>query len=205
MTINWTYSGGNQNSDAQIVYKRVKQQIPNTWDSTGFTPSNNLLPNVDSAFTTILTNRVYQFKVDNLCTNQNIISSNVFEGIDFECITLTIGDDVSFTTDSITVTISGLHETISSASFKLKNNAETIDVDTKLNVSAVSGDVTATFTGLSQNTTYKLFYELNTVINGVLMSSSNAQYIGSWCGPLAVTTDFLPNCPASENLLVTLN
>lgn len=75
------------NTTGQRASKRVKA-IGGAWDTAGFAPTNDMAKTVNSAVATILPNRVYEFKVEAICTagGPTINDNGIQEGITFQCI-----------------------------------------------------------------------------------------------------------------------
>lgn len=177
MNLNWTPSITG-NVTAQRASKR-KKAVGGAFDTTGFTPANNMGTGVSSATTTVLNNIIYEFKIENLCTTggPTLNNNGIIEQIKFACILPAITR--TSTTININISLVGLDITKVRYVLKKQSDSSTIATHT---INKVSDNVPDTFTGLDPATGYYFTIEMYTTINGGEVISSNVAYLNAVCG-----------------------
>lgn len=177
--LKWDNALATINNIARRASKRIKT-VGGTWITTGFTPANDFSPTIFQVRATVNPNKVYEFKVENICiTGGPTINDNgVQENIKFECIIPDLGADTS----SISVNINLASTDITKVRLVLKQQSDNLIVGGPIIVNNVADAATYTFTGLTVNTGYYVTVELYATVNGVDVISSDVAYIGSVCG-----------------------
>jgi hypothetical protein len=202
--ISWDNSAVNANvlATGQRVSKRIKALI-GAFDTLGFAPVNDMAKTVNSAVSTILPNRVYEYKVEAICSSGGPIINNngPRDGIVFECIVPTF----ITTSTTIDVVVDLLNKDITKIRVRLKKQSDNSLIGT-ITANKVGNNATANFTGLVGGTAYYVEIELYALVNGVEVISSAANYLNAVCGGniagYQVTTGATPTCPAPLNLVI---
>lgn len=200
ITLNWdnTAVNASANVTGQRASKRIKI-IGGAFDITGFSPANNLPKSADTVDATVITNRVYEFKIEAICASggPTINNNGLKDGIVFECIV----PSFSVTSTQIQVTVNLLNTDITKVKATLKKTSDDL-VHGIQTVNNVANQAVITFTGLAAGTGYYLELELYAVVDGVEVISSDSAYLGNVCGPYNVSTSVAPGCPAPADLIV---
>lgn len=193
----------NVNATGQRASKRVKA-IGGAFQTSGFSPANDLLKTAVTTDATVIDNRVYEFKIEALCgIGGPVINNNgVKEGIIFACIAPSFSSDNS----SVTAVINCLNTDITKARVILKKQSDNSVVGT-LTVNNVANACTALFSGLDASTNYYVTVELYSLVDGVEVISSDAAYLNAVCGGniagYQVSTNASPACPAPASLVIS--
>lgn len=159
------------NAIGQRASKRIKA-VGGAWDTSGFLPANTMAKTVSEANATVTANRVYEFKIEALCTTggPTINTNGIQEGIAFECIGSFEADGSSSEPPGeLTVRVvdfDTLVPDINKVRFKLYNAAGTILVNTSPDLNS-SANIEHTFTGLDPGETYSCRVEYGAIVNGV--------------------------------------
>jgi hypothetical protein len=205
LTLNWDNTAVNASSNAtgQRASKRIKS-VGGAFQTSGFTPTNDMAKSVNEADATVTDNRVYEFKIEALCLTGGPIANTggLKEGIVFACIV------PSFTVSesTIQVVLNVLNTDISKARIILKKQSDDSTVGT-ITPNTVSNTITANFTGLDASTDYYVTIELYATVGGVEVISSDENYLNDVCGGdvegYQVSTNSAPSCPAPTTLTVS--
>lgn len=75
---------------SQIIESYNKAPLLSAWSSASFSPANPLSPSVNSAIKNIPANSVHRFRVKNTCINGDINTSDISEGIVFQCVPINV-------------------------------------------------------------------------------------------------------------------
>lgn len=169
----------NINTIAQRASKRIKT-VGLPWLTTGFTPANDLSPSIFQTQTNVTDNKVYEFKIENICNTggPTIGSNGIREQISFACIVPSLGSDNT----TITVTVNLASTDITKARLVLRRQSDNLLVGGPLIANNVADAATHTFTGLTPNTGYYVTVELYATIQGIEVISSDPAYLGFVCG-----------------------
>lgn len=191
-SITWNPSASSNNINQQVK-KRIKGLTP--WDTAGFTPSNNLAPNVSAATTVLQPNTIYEFQVDTLCTIGGPTSSTTRESIVFNCSSVPAFTGSSFSSTTINPgvlpTFAGSN-TLNYYVVYLYNSTGTTLLQTSASVNF--GSPAPQFTGLIGSTTYILKFALFAIVNGSNNSSTQ-------CASSSFTTSPTFVCIAPTGLI----
>lgn len=167
------------NTAAYRASKRIKA-VGGVWITSGFSPANDLAPNIFATDATVNANRVYEFKVETICfTGGPTINNNgIQENIKFEC----INPDITADEANVSVHIDLAGTDITKARLALRRQDNNIIVSGPTIVNNVADAIDHTFTGLIGNTAYYVTVELYATVDGGDVISSNVNYLGSVCG-----------------------
>lgn len=197
LQLNWV-SGGSLNSTGQIAKKRIKGA--SVWDTTGFSPINTLSSTATTTMANVDLNNVYEFQIDNQCVIGGIGSSNIYEGIVFNCTTSNAETDIDMSTINVNTGFS-LPLSITKIRFTLKKTSDNSVVYGPAIVNVIAGGASTTATGLLSATDYYWTYDLYAVVNGVEVNSSQSPY-NQTC-TLNITTSDVPLCPQVTDLVAS--
>lgn len=203
-TLNWDNTAvlAHPNSTGQRVSYRQKS-VGGAWITAGFTPANDLATNVNSADTpnSLLDNVVYEFKVENLCSEggPTINDNGVREAIEFACITPDTDQD--FESASISINLTGTD--ITKVRFTLKRASDNTIIAGPTVVNRVANAASFNVTGLVPETNYYWQVELYANVNNIEVISSQVAYLGQPCSPYPFTTDENPVCNPVTSLDVS--
>jgi hypothetical protein len=175
---NSTISGNPNAINQRISWRRTS--TGGAFLTTGITPANDLNTSVNSAVhTTAAFNRVYQYKVQAICTIGGPVDNlnGLKEGIVFNCISPTFITDLTEAT--ATINTFGTDLTKARFTLKLTSSGATIATATE-NVSGST--ISHQFTGLTAYTSYYVLIELYATVDGADALSSNVAYGSITCG-----------------------
>lgn len=178
MNLSWT-PVITANVTSQVASKRRKS-VGGAFDTTGFTPPNNMSTAVNSAVTSVIDNVVYEFKIENICNTggPTINNNGIREQIKFACILPQISSSSSST---INVNVPLLNTDIQKVSYFLYKQSDNSVAGTQVVIRSADNS-NYTFSGLTGATGYYLRITLSATINGVEVNSSSPSYLNSTCG-----------------------
>ncbi len=176
----------------QRASKRIKT-VGGAFDTSGFTPANDLATSATSVQVTLTENKVYQFKIDGLCSIGGPTPNNngLIEGIVFGCII----PDITKTTTTAQVVVDVSNTDITKLRFVLRLTADDSVVAT-VSATRVANSVTGNFSSLVGNTNYYVTYEPFAIIDGVEKGSTDLIPSVDLCGDegeYPFTTNNVPN------------
>lgn len=159
--------------------KRIKT-VGGAWITTGFSPINDLAPNVFETQATVTANKVYELKVEAICTTggPTINNNGVQENIKFECIT----PDLTSDSENVSVSINLAGTDITKARLTLRRQSDNFIVGGPTIVNNVADAIAHTFTGLTPGISYYLTVEFYATVNAIEVISSSIDYLGGVCG-----------------------
>ena len=179
---NWDNTAVSASSN--VISQRVswrEKSLGGSFNTTSITPSNDMAKTINAAnFTAATVNKVYEFKVEALCTvgGPTPNANGVVENIVFECVT----PSTFIVTDStIAFNIAIPSTDITKARVRLKKQSDNSLVDTQT-INKVSNAIDYTFTGLTASTGYYFEVEFYAIVNTVEVISSSLDYLGAACG-----------------------
>ncbi len=179
LTLNWDNTAVNASANAtgQRALKRIAA-IGGAFNTSDFSPANTLAKTATTTVATVLNNRVYDFKVEALCTEGGPTenTNGIKQGIVFACIPPIINAGPT----NIEVTIDLTSTDITKARIVLKLASDDSVIDTQI-VSRSVNTVYYNFTGLSPDG-YYIEIELYANVDGVEVISSDESYLGVVCG-----------------------
>jgi hypothetical protein len=205
LTLNWNNAAvlASANATGQRASKRIKA-VGGAFDITGFTPSNDLLKSANTVNVNIINNRVYEFKIEALCIIGGPTPNNngLREGLVFVC----IAPSFVTTFNSVTVNFNLLNTDITKVRVRLKKQSDDSIIGT-VTASNVANVASAIFSsGVDAATAYYVEVELYSIINGVEIISSAANFLNAVCGGnisgYQVQTDDPPSCAIPANLQI---
>jgi len=200
ITLNWdnTAVNASANATAQRASKRIAA-VGGAYDTTGFSPANDLPKTANTVDATVTANRVYDFKIEAICVSGGPTPNDngVKQGIVFAC----IAPSFSVTSSTIQATVNLAGTDITKVKMTLRKQTDDTLQATQT-VNNVGGSAVANFTGLAAGTGYYLETEMYAVVDGVEVISSSVEYLNAVCGPYNVSTSAAPSCPAPSNLVV---
>ena len=188
-TLNW-FNGAviaNPNSINQVALYRQKS-VGGAWLSTGFTPANNLpITAVTTTSPLVSENKIWEFKVQNICTVGGPIDNNngIIEQLHFQCITPVL----SFTQTTATAVLNVLGLDITKARFTLHKVSDDSVVFGPTIVLPVGNSITCLATGLTGSTGYYWEIDLYSTVNGAEIHSFNTDQLNSPCVSIDFITD----------------
>lgn len=205
-TLNWDNSLvlAEPNAINQRASYRIKT-VGGAFITTGFTPTNDMSTAVISATHNGTENKIYEFKVEALCTagGPTMNDNGIVEQIVFECVdpsSLTADDD------SITISLNLTATDITKVRFKLRKQGDDSLVQTITTVCPGGiGSTSANFTALSPNTAYYITAEFYCTINGVEVISSSSDYLNAVCGGNIVGWKITTDALATPNIVFSWN
>lgn len=171
--------------------KRIKT-IGGGWDTSDFTPSNDIANTENEAVADVVPNKVYEFKVESICSGGGITPNlnGIIEQIAFEC------PEFIFvkTHNTLQVTVNTADTDFTKVRVVLHLQSDDSVVDTKTPVNAGSTAV-AFFTGLTPETDYYFTIEMFAMVNNVEVVSSDSAYLNQPCvgEEYAFTSDEAPD------------
>lgn len=200
ITLNWDNTA--VNASANAIAQRASKRIVTTggpFDTTGFSPANDLPKSADTVDATVTENRVYEFKIEAICTSGGPTPNDngLKQGIIFGC----IEPSFSVTSTQIQVTVNLLNTDITKVRMRLRKQSDDTVVGTQT-INNVGNQAVGTFTGLLPGTAYYVQLEFYAIVDGVEVISSDGDFVGAVCGPYNVSTSAAPSCPAPSNLVV---
>jgi hypothetical protein len=207
-TLNWdnTLVLAEPNAINQRASYRKKLDVP--WITAGFSPANDLATTDVTASVDLLTNTIYEFKVEALCTSGGPTENDngIIEQLVFEC----VSGSIFKTSTTVTPVLDLTATDITKVRFilRLQGDGSLVQSQT-VNTPGTIGTTSCEFTGLTPNTAYYITAEFYCIINGVEVISSSVDYLNAVCGGNVagwqVTTDALPvaNIIFSWNRLIT--
>lgn len=177
-SLNWTAPLIGQYETVQYRDKGTS-----TWlTAPGVTPSNPMITGTSSAtIGGLLTNTIYEFRVENTCVDGTTLAGGIYEYILFECLS---GEEITVSSTQTTITID-----FNPTSIDI--NAYYIILKDGLGNTVATGsttDTVFTFTGLTPNTLYNISYYFDAVVNGVHVFSNDAGQLGMDCSTSSITT-----------------
>jgi hypothetical protein len=184
--LNWTPAGGINSTGQQVQYKLMNDVDWTTYATVGPTVSTLSIPNLDD-------NRVYQFRIVNVCSVGGPTTSGTHELIQMICPSVSI---TNLTHDTVSYSLSAISipRDIDLVEVKLFNDQNVqVSVVTHNNISQLTG----TFSGLQQQTTYQIEVTLKA-------TGQNAIYTKT-CPRVNVTTALTPICYPPDNVVATLS
>lgn len=178
LTLNWlpVITG---NVISQRVSKRIKS-VGGAWTTTGFTTANDMATSVITNVATVNENILYEFKLENICTEGGPTGSvqGIREGIAFACLVPSLSS--TGTTVSANINLAGTD--ITKVRYTLKKSSDNTVVGGPTIITRVTNAAPITFTGLLASTAYYITTELYCTVNGVEVISSSAAYRNAVCG-----------------------
>lgn len=199
--INWDNT--NIVSDSNVISQRLSKRLKSVggpFSITGFTPASDQNKNVFSATFSGESNRVYEFKLEAICSSggpSEALNGRV-EQIQFECIIPTIVVN-SATSVTISTNLSGTDITKVRYTIKLTSNNNI--VAGPMDIANVGGIANTTINFLTGGTNYYVEIEYFANVNGIDVISSSGSYLATVCGgysfqtlpaPTTTTTTTLP-------------
>lgn len=169
-TLSWTPSGSaaSQNS-------KWRQAGTTTWFLAGFTPANpETGATATSTITTPLTNMVFDFSVDSLCTGGGISTSNVYQMIQYSAGT-GFAHTTSGSSPTAVIHVSQNPLSLDTVEYRLKNSGSAVIAS----ITSTGASPIGSFTGLSSDT-YSIEYSYKTLVNGVNLASTDASQLNAW-------------------------
>lgn len=203
-TLNWDNTAvlAHPNSTGQRASYRQKS-VGGAWITVGFTPTNDLPKTATTTDSpnSLLTNVVYEFKIESLCTvgGPTINDNGIREAIEFACITPVTG--VTETTSTITLDVTGLD--ITKARFTLRKASDNTIVYGPTTVNRIGDSIMLQAVGLTGSTNYYWQVELYATVNLIEVISSQVNYLGVVCSPYPITTDAPAICDPITSLSVS--
>lgn len=193
-TLTWDNTAvlANPNATAQRALYRLKA-VGGAFISAGFTPANDLAKTAITSTTPALgSNIVIETKVQSICTLNGPTDNDngIQEVIDFSCIVPTLTK--TSTTADASLDVTGTD--IIKATFTLRKSSDNSIVSGPTVISRSVNTIATGATGLTGSTNYYWQVELHATVQGVEVKSSSVNYLGTVCGPYAVTTDAPPVC-----------
>lgn len=208
INLSWTPAPANANSIGQRAkaIARVNGAVPNM--TAVFIPANNMGVAVSSAiFRTSNSNIAYRFMVENICSSGGPMANTngIREGIVFACIPPTVkAGDTTGTTYTARILkgaytqIDGInypnsYSDIEAVEFSLYDATNSTLIQGPILVNTITGTGTSesfehTFTGLTESTSYTPRFALLSTIDGIVVRSDGAGYLGTKCVHPAITT-----------------
>jgi hypothetical protein len=179
LTLNWDNTAVNASANAtgQRALKRIAA-VGGAFNTSDFSPANTLLKTATTTVATVLNNRVYDFKVEALCTEGGPTenTNGLKQGIVFAC----IPPIINIGPTNIEVTIDLTSTDITKARIVLKLASDDSIISTQV-VSRSVNTVYYNFSGLASDG-YYLEIELYATVDGVEVISSDETYLGVVCG-----------------------
>lgn len=174
----WT-TNLNGNVIKQRVSKRIKS-VGGVFDTTGFTPANDMPPDTNTATVFVTPNKVYEFHQYQICTENGPTenSEGIQEQIVFACIVPSlVGHE-----DSVDVDINLAGTDIESVDYAIRKQSDDSLISSVLGVVRVSNGVPYTFSGLAATTGYYIQMTLHATIDGSSVGSDDSDYLNTACG-----------------------
>lgn len=203
-TLEWDNTEVASNDNATGQRASYRHRGDTDWETADFDPANDLSVDADTTDSpnTLDDNKVYEFKVDTLCTiNGPTINDNgIQEDINFACIEPVL--EQTDETGTITIDVAGLD--INKAKITLRKASDNSVVAATETISAMADEITKTVTGLLPDTNYYWQVALGAIINNVQIWSNSSVYIGASCSPYAFATDEALICDPVTSVVVTL-
>lgn len=194
-TLNWSNIKvlTNPNAIGQRVSYR-ERLIGDPWIDTGFDPTNDLGTDAETADSpdTLDDNKVYEFKVETLCTTNGptINDNDIQEAINFDCLEPTLEN--TETTSDITLDVTDTD--IAKAKFTLRKASDNSVIVTSAKILRSGDSITYGATGLTGGVNYYWQVDMYALVNNVYVDSSTEGYLGELCSPYSFTTDEPPTC-----------
>lgn len=166
ISLQWNNSSidGNPNAISQRISARIKT-VGGPFLTTGFSPANPLATSVNEVSYTPVENKVYEYKIEALCTVGGPTPFGPIEGIAFSCIEPSIEPGNSTANISVDATGTDLTK-IRFILFLVDDDSEVASIT----ANRVGDAMTANFSGLTPATAYYLKMELFAILNGVEIS-----------------------------------
>lgn len=165
-----------------------KARTSGTWSTAGFTPANPLLKTTEQVQTlTLYENIVWQFKVEALCTEggPTINDNGIQEAIEFICMVPNLTFDKFDATINFNMVA---FPDISTMIVTLKLAADDSTVVGPITVPRAGNTFEYQATGLDAETEYYWEWTWQATVNGVVVSSGHADYLGAPCESIVFET-----------------
>jgi hypothetical protein len=177
--------------------KRIKA-IGGVWDTSGFTPSNDIDKTLAAAVSAVTNNRVYEYKLESVCSGGDLVPNlnGVIEQIFFAC----VNPSIAKTHNSAYVTVALGSTDITKIRVTLKKESDDTTVQT-ITTFKIGSNAIAHFSSLTPSTAYYVQIELFANVGGVEVVSSGTGYIEAVCGGTAAF-DFTTEASSSPVTIV---
>jgi len=176
--------------------KRIKA-IGGAWDTSNFTPANDMANTVNETDADVVNNKVYQFKLESICSGGGITPNlnGIQENIYFAC----TGAVHSQTHNTVLITVTTTNCDWSKIRVTIRLTADDSLIDSEDVVVPVgAGSVAAYFSGLTPLTSYYYEVEMFASVNAGEVNSSGGAYLGDPC----FSTEFtMAAAPADQEIL----
>jgi hypothetical protein len=181
-TLNWFNTAViiNPNATGQQASHRLKS-VGGAFTLAGWSPANPLPKTASTSTSPVLTdNRVYEMKVEALCTEggPTINDNGLQEGLKFACLIPVISN---ITTSGATVALNVLNTDITAATFVIHLSSDDSVVAGPTTVARVGNSITYNATGLDDDEDYYVETILYAITNGSQIQSNDDDQLDVSC------------------------